>query len=385
MDSNIGALVLAVVAALLAEPVGAQHDAPAATQPATERAATSGQVTIPSFEQFARRHDRDKDGSVSRNEFRGPAMVFKLADADNDGVLTKAEYAAATQRLEQTQHEFLKWRGRGRRLPAGVKAIRNLEYAKVDRQSLKLDLYLPAKSKAAPPLLVWIHGGGWVKGSKSGVNLSMLRLSADGYAVASIDYRLTGLQSHPKQIHDCKGAIRWLRAKAGKYGYDATRIGAGGGSAGGHLVLLLGTSGGVKELEGNVGGNLDQSSKVQAMLDLYGPSDFALFAKGKARFAGNKAAELIKSASPVTYISKDDPPLLIFQGDKDPLVPAAQSERMHKLYKKAGLKSQLHIIKGAGHGGPRFVDKTRSALVKAFFDKHIKQVKPAAKAEKATK
>jgi len=102
--------------------------------------------------------------------------------------------------------------------------------------SLKLDLYVPEKSDAKCALLVWIHGGGWTKGSKNGVNASMLRLTREGYAVASIDYRLTGLQSHPKQIHDCKGAIRWLQANADKYGCDVTRIGAGGGSAGGHLA-----------------------------------------------------------------------------------------------------------------------------------------------------
>jgi hypothetical protein len=128
-----------------------------------------------------------------------------------------------------------------------------------------------------------------------------VRLTAEGYAAASIDYRLDGLNSHPKQIHDCKGAIRWLRANAEKYGYDVTRIGVGGGSAGGHLVLLLGLSSGIEELEGDVGGNLDQSSQVHAVVDLFGPSALDLFAKKSDHFRPNKTPELLKSASPVTW------------------------------------------------------------------------------------
>ena len=377
MHRKLGAVVLLTLASLVAAAVPAQEDNKTGPRPSAETAAEPRQVTAPTFEQFLQRQDRNRDGEVTRDEFKGPAQWFKLLDRDGDRKVSKTEYTAAMDRLAKARQQPGRWRGGGRRLPAGVKAIRDVEYAKVEGQSLKLDLYVPEKSDAKCPLLVWIHGGGWTKGSKNGVNSSMLRLAGEGYAVASIDYRLTGLQSHPKQIHDCKGAIRFLRAGADKYGYDATRIGAGGGSAGGHLVLLLGLSGGVKQLEGVVGGNLDESSTVQAVLDLYGPSDLTLFGKRNTRFAQGKAAEMLKSVSPVTYISKGDPPLLIFQGDKDPLVPKAQSEHMHELYRKAGLESALHIIPGAGHGGPQFTDATRSALVKAFFDKHIKQVKDA--------
>lgn len=234
----------------------------------------------------------------------------------------------------------------------------------------------PEKSDGKPPLLVWIHGGGWTKGSKSGVNPTFIRLTAEGYATASIDYRLDGLTSHPKQIHDCKGAIRWLRANAGRHGYDVTRIGVGGGSAGGHLVLLLGLSGGVEELEGDVGGNLDQSSQVHAVVDLFGPSALGLFAERSERFRHNKTPELLKSASPVTYLSKDDPPILIFHGNKDQLVPLNQSEHVHKRYQETGLESSLHVIEGAGHGGVRFSDPARYELVKDFFARHIKQDGP---------
>lgn len=269
--------------------------------------------------------------------------------------------------------------GIGRNLPEGVRAFRDLEYANVDGQSLRLDLYLPPKSEANPPLLVWIHGGGWTKGSKSGINPTFLRLTGEGYAAASIDYRLDGLISHPKQIHDCKGAIRWLRANAEKYGYDTTRIGVGGGSAGGHLVLLLGFSDGIKELEGEVGGNVDESSKVHAVVDLFGPAALELFAEKSVRFRSGKAAELLKSASPVSYLSNNDPPILVFHGDKDQTVPLSQSEYLHKKCQEMGLESSLHIIEGAAHGGPEFSDPAHYELVKDFFARHIKKAGNEAK------
>ena len=316
------------------------------------------------LQRFLQRFDSDHDGSVTREEFTGASQLFKRLDQNGDEVVTSEEFRASAQ-------AFRPWTGR--RIPDGVKAIRDLEYANVEGKSLCLDLYLPEKSDGKPPLLVWIHGGGWTKGSKSGINPIFIRLTAEGYAAASIDYRLDGLTSHPKQIHDCKGAIRWLRANADKYGYDTTRIGVGGGSAGGHLVLLLGLSNGIDELEGDVGGNLDQSSQVHAVVDLYGPSALELFAKESKRFKHDKMPEQVASASPVTYLTKDDPPLLIFHGDKDPLVPFSQSEYIHKRYQEMGLEASLHVIEGAGHGGMQFSDSTRYELVKEFFARHIKR------------
>jgi len=318
------------------------------------------------FEQFSTRHDTNKDGKVERDEFKGAPQWFRWLDQNGDGTVTAEEFKKRTQRDGRQQP------GRWRMVPEGVKVERDLEYANVDGESLRLDLYLPQKSETKPPLLVWIHGGGWTKGSKSGVNPIFIRLTGEGYATASIDYRLDGLTSHPKQIHDCKGAIRWLRANADKYGYDVSRIGAGGGSAGGHLVLLLGLSDGVEELEGDVGGNTDHSSKVDAIVDVFGPSDLGLFAEKSERFRHNKTPELLKSASPLTHLTKDDPPVLIFHGDKDKLVPLSQSEHLHKRYEEMGLESSLHVIEGAGHGGPQFSDPDRYELVKEFFAQHIK-------------
>lgn len=275
------------------------------------------------------------------------------------------------------KHNDAMQRPQGRRAsPPGVSVLSDLEYAVVNGTSLKLDLYLPKNSTAAPPLIVWIHGGGWVNGDKSMVNRAVIALSAEGYAVASVNYRLTGMDSHPQQIHDVKGAVRWLRANAGTYGYDASRIGAGGGSAGAHLALLLGLSANEKTLEGDIGGNLDQSSSVQAVIDLFGPSDLELFAESSKRFRQKRSQnrEVWKLASPLNYLSADDPPVLIMHGDTDPVVPLSLSILLHERYQQAGLESELHVIEGAGHGGMVFSDSTRKQMMKEFFDRYIKNV-----------
>jgi len=260
-----------------------------------------------------------------------------------------------------------------RQPPENTTVHRDLEYAVEDGESLRLDLYLPKNAKTTPALVVWIHGGGWKNGDKANVNPAILRLSADGYAVASINYRLKDLSIHPKNIHDCKGAVRWLRSKAETHGYDPNRIAVGGGSAGGHLALLLGLSGGIEELEGTVGGNTNQSTVVKAIIDLYGPSELTVMLEKSERFARshNFIMEQLASASPLTYLSPNDPPVLILHGDSDKTVPVEQSQLLHKRYQKAGLESELHIIEGAGHGGMVFSDEERYRLIKAFLDRHL--------------
>ncbi len=262
---------------------------------------------------------------------------------------------------------------RQRQLPENITAHRDLEYAVEDGESLQLDLYLPKDAKN-PPLIVWIHGGGWRNGDKANVNPAILRLSGEGYAVASINYRLKDLSIHPKNIHDCKGAVRWLRAQAETYGYDSARIAVGGSSAGGHLSLLLGMSSGIEELEGTVGGNVDQSSAVKAIVDFYGPSELMIMAETQERF--NRAHDFesgqLHSASPLVHRTPDDPPVLILHGDKDKTVPVSQSELLDERYQKAGLESELHILEAAGHGGMVFSDETRYQLIKAFLDRHLK-------------
>ena len=262
---------------------------------------------------------------------------------------------------------------RAMRVPQGVTVHRDLEYASVDGHSLRLDLYIPEGAETKPAMLMWVHGGGWRNGDKGRINPTVIRLTGEGFAAASINYRLNGLAAHPEHIHDCKAAVRWLRANAEKYGYDATRIGVGGGSAGGHLALMLGMTAGVEALEGGIGGHLDQSSRVQAVLDLFGPSDLVALSQNKAQFRTRhrKTDGQLLAASPLNYLTNDDAPVLIFQGDEDPVVPMAQSQQLHERYQAAGLDSSLYIIQGAAHGGPQFSDPARHDLAKAFFEKHL--------------
>jgi acetyl esterase/lipase len=215
-------------------------------------------------------------------------------------------------------------------------------------------------------------------------------LVSDGYAVASVEYRLSQAATFPAQIEDCKGAIRWLRANAAKYDLDPKHVGAWGSSAGGHLVALLGTSGDVAELEGTVGGNLDQSSRVQAVCDWFGPTDFTQIAaqslptslldhdapdSPEARLIGGpiqKNKDKAARANPITYITADDPPFLIMHGDQDNLVPLGQSELLLAALQQAGVPATLHTIKGAGHG---FGSPEQFRMVRQFFDQQLKAEK----------
>lgn len=259
------------------------------------------------------------------------------------------------------------------RIPQEVTKYSDIVYAKVDGKDLKLDIYVP-KTDTPPPLLIWIHGGGWKMGSKANINPAFFQLVKHGFAVASIDYNLLGLPGLLKIVHECKGAVRFLRANAGKYGFNATKIGVGGSSAGGHLVLMLGTSGGNSKLEGNIGGNLKTSSKVQAVVDFFGPSDFPAMAKSKR---GPGIMMLARFLSPANHVDKEDPPLLIYHGSADKVVPVEQGIIIDKKYREAKLESTLHIIKDAGHGFRRNelpIDKA-TAEMSAFFSRHLKDKK----------
>ncbi len=267
------------------------------------------------------------------------------------------------------------------RIPEGVRALRNLEYARVGEKSLLLDLYLPEKASGPLPVIMWVHGGGWRGGSKE--RCPAIPMTEHGYAVASINYRLSQEATFPAQIHDCKAAVRWLRANAKKYGLDPKRIGAWGASAGGHLVAMLGTAGDVKDLEGQEG-NLKYSSRVQAVCDFFGPADLAKMAGKRERMppeapyapeslliGGPLLENLDKAAraSPVTYVSRDDPPFLIAHGDQDNLVPLEQSQVLYDALKRAGVEATLHIVQGGGHG---FRSPEAYAKVLEFFNRHLK-------------
>lgn len=254
----------------------------------------------------------------------------------------------------------------------------DVEYAKAGDVSLKLDVYQPKAASDQPrPCVVWIHGGGWQAGNKnSGLGrLSELVASGD-YVGISVGYRLTDVAPWPAQIHDCKAAIRWVRANAERLGIDPERIGVWGSSAGGHLVSMLGTSGGVPEVEGDLG-TTGVSSRVACVVDYCGPSDFPAFeltsgARGPInKLLGGLPAEkpdVAKHASPVTYVTKDDPPFLVVHGTDDATVPFDQGVRFHDALKKAGVDATLIRIEGGGHGigGPEIERRVR-----AFLDKHL--------------
>jgi acetyl esterase/lipase len=286
--------------------------------------------------------------------------LIERFDKDGDGQLNREERRAA-------QKEFLQRGGDqivARLLPPGVKAIRDVEYARVDGRSLRLDLYLPTSVSKPAPVIVFIHGGAWRAGSKA--TCPIVQLAGRGFAIVSIDYRLTDKAVFPAQIHDCKGAIRWVRAHAREYGFDPDRVGVWGNSAGGHLVALLGTSGGIRELEGNVGGNLEHSSRVQAVADFCGPTSFrledlkGLEGASERRTPGavvsllggtvQEKPELARLASPMSFVSPDDPPFFIAHGEQDPTVPVGQARILAAALKKAGVAVTLHIDPKAGHG-----------------------------------
>ena len=263
----------------------------------------------------------------------------------------------------------------------GPRVKQDIEFANIDGKSLKLDLYRPQVDGA--PLVVWIHGGGWQKGSKKQCPVTWLADS--GYAVASISYRLTDQAIFPPQIHDCKAAVRWLRANADRYGYSTSKVAVAGSSAGGHLAALVGTSGGVKELEGDVGGNLKYSSRVDAVVDFYGATDFELRSRTQPHRANEKGSvvylllgggadkkvKLARLASAAHHVTKDDPPFLVFHGDKDKTVLLDQSKRIRDVYSDAGLPLTLKVLKGSGHGGNKFYTGERRKIILKFLKKWL--------------
>ena len=271
----------------------------------------------------------------------------------------------------------------GPKLPEGTKVLRDLEYVKGGHERQKLDLYLP-KADGPLPLVVWVHGGAWRTGSKDGGGPA-LPLLARGYAVASINYRLSQHAAFPAQIHDCKAAVRWLRANAKEHRLDPDRIGVWGGSAGGHLVALLGTTAGHKGLEGDLG-YTDQPSRVQCVIDFFGPADFTSMPAQLAQNATGPVAQLVGGpvsenkekaalASPVTHVTRDAAPFLIVHGDKDATVPLAQSEKLAEVLKKAGAEVTLVTLEGAAHGGAPFTNPENRKKYDEFLDKHLKGAK----------
>ncbi len=330
-------------------------------------------------------------GSASAQEAGARRQeIVKKYDKDQDGRLSPEEWQALRNdvrdgKLEvppQVRERILRPRGArpggARRAPRGVTVERDVEYGRAGDRPLTLDVVLPEKKSDEPlPAIAFIHGGGWRGGNKSGGVGRVAPLVASGNSVGfSVGYRLTGEAIWPAQIHDCKAAIRWIRANARKYHVDPDRIGVWGSSAGGHLVSMLGTSGDVEKLEGG-NGSPDQSSCV---VDFCGPSDFTAAKKmegGREPSAvtlllggpPQEKRDVAREASPVTYVSKDDPPFLIVHGTGDGTVPLQQAEILYEALTKAGCKPVFIKIDGGGHGIGGAAVQER---VNAFLEKHLR-------------
>jgi acetyl esterase/lipase len=258
----------------------------------------------------------------------------------------------------------------------------DIEYARVGNQVLKLDLYLP--KVVNPPLLIYVHGGAWRAGSKSDVPI--LKLLNHGFAIASVDYRLSTQALFPAQVHDIKAAIRFLRAKSELYHLNTKKLAIVGSSAGGHLAALVGVTKEHKELEGKVGEDLNQSSAVQCIISLYGASnlqtillqstDFGLQMRVPALellLGGqpDQKPELAQLASPVAQLDNEDPPLLLIHGDADSQMPAAQSQEFEKAYKSLTLPVDYFVMPESKHGGPEFYDSERTAIMAKFLQTNL--------------
>lgn len=268
-----------------------------------------------------------------------------------------------------------------------VEITRDIAYADNDNPRQMLDLFLPRDRRDDKPLpvIAFIHGGAWQGGDRRGGAGQLARFVASGdYAGVSIGYRLSGEAQWPAQIHDCKAAIRWIRAHAKEHNLHPDKIGVWGTSAGGHLVACLGTMGDVKELEGDLGKHVDQSSRVACVVDFFGPSDFLTIGDQASKLdhyaANSPESRLIgapilehkdkaKAASPLYFVTKDDAPHLIVHSDKDETVPYQQSEVLHQALRAAEVPSILIKMKGAGHG---FGGEELSRRVSQFFGKHLR-------------
>jgi acetyl esterase/lipase len=265
--------------------------------------------------------------------------------------------------------------------PESANIIRDIEFAKPDGQSLLLDLYLPEDRSKPVPIVIFIHGGGWKNGSRKSGEKTAAWLTDHGFAVASIDYRLTDVAQWPAQIDDCYAAVKWLFSSSDEYQLDRFKIGVWGTSAGGHLAALLGT-----RFPDDPKGFFD----IQAVCDWFGPSDLLTMPPnnvGNGRTAEDVAnsngakllgatvrevPELARDASALHHVEPFSASFLIMHGDQDPGVPLEQSQKLHAKLINAEVSSRLHIVKGAGHGGKQFATVESRTIVADFFKRTLK-------------
>ncbi len=256
----------------------------------------------------------------------------------------------------------------------------DLTYQNVDGRALKLDLARPAEGNGPFPAVLVIHGGGWRAGNKSENRPALMEFARRGYVAVSPQYRFAPKDVFPAQIHDAKAAVRWVKGHAKEYKVDPARVGAMGFSAGGHLSLMLGTTGASDGLEGDAAGATVDSS-VQAVVNFSGPTDLSVsdfpelsrslvkdFLGGDPKDRAKEAAQ----ASPVKFLSKGDAPILSFQGTKDPLVPVTQATKLAEAMTAAGVPGRVEFFVGAGHGWGGEELKHSMTGTFEFFDRYLK-------------
>jgi acetyl esterase/lipase len=334
---------------------------------------------VPPTHQSFIKWDINKDNKLTISELpKFAKRNFKRVDQNKDGSISLTEHitflSSTNAKVENKD----------------LQIIHNIAYAGNENSRQTLDLILPNNPdrKKRLPLVIWIHGGGWKNGDKK-TGHSPDRIPAlvktHRYAGATISYRLSGEAIWPAQIHDCKAAIRWLRANAFKFGYDPSRIALWGSSAGGHLVSMLGTTGNNKEIEGTVGNHLDQTSHVQAVVNYYGPSALLQMSNHPSKIDHNapdspesqlmgfpiqESKSKTKQASPLHHVSAEDAPFIHFHGTEDPLVPFHQSKVFHQALKENGVPSTLITLQSGGHSMPGTFTQS---LVIPFLDSILYQ------------
>jgi acetyl esterase/lipase len=274
-----------------------------------------------------------------------------------------------------------------------VSLQKDIVYGKAGNVELKLDLARPPKGDGPFPLVVCIHGGAWRIGSRNAHHNTIRMLARNGYVAATVQYRLTPKYRFPAQIEDVQRAVRYLRANAKKYALDPDRVAALGDSAGGHLSLLLGLLDPRDDLGRDRKG--EPPSKVQAVVNYYGPTDLSTWAAtatgdkllkiGTGRDGdgllvdllgtADRKAAVMKKASPITYIDAKDPPVLTFHGTNDPLVLIEQARKLHAALKQAGVRERLEVIEAGGHGWGGETRARTNRITVEFLDRYLKKQK----------